>query len=152
MISHPMMATATAASTPIQRKRQAPRSSSKTESSYVVMSSEPAFGHDEHVAGLQRQVLRHVPIVDERAEAHRDVLFRAADRADDPGAVARGVFREPTDGEHGIEHPHAVMVGDRLRRLHLTDHLDLTEETGRLSHDDVDVGRAHVFGKLHLYV
>src|SRR5271166_4179494 len=137
------MATANATAKPYQRKRQAPRTSSTNRSSAGFMTcsraSEAAFGHDEHVARLKRQVLLHLAAVDERVEFDPNLLLLPVDAAYDMRAIAGRELAEAADGQQGVENGHSIPVWQRLRMHNLPDDLYLAEHTDRDRDDDVDL-------------
>src|SRR6185437_11427215 len=98
------MATMNAAITPSQRKRHALRTSSSTWSNSCFMGgrspSEAGFRHHQHVAGLERQVLFHVAVIDQRVQFDLDLRVLAVFRAHQAGAIAGGELTQAPDGEY----------------------------------------------------
>src|SRR5258705_8512249 len=65
----------------IHRKRQTLRTSSRTRSNSCFMTrpwaSESGFRHHQYIAWLERQVLLHVALIQERVELHLDFRLLA---------------------------------------------------------------------------
>src|ERR1700733_5117035 len=111
-MNQPITPTIHAASSPHQRKRHAPRTSSRTSSTNAFMS-EARLRYDDHVARLKSDVLPHIAFVDDPVEVDTDRDLLAALHAHDLGPIACRVLPESTHRQQGIEHGHAFPVGQR---------------------------------------
>src|ERR1700722_19945790 len=90
--AQPIKATTNAAINANQRNRQAPRTSSNTWSNAGVMNcpvpSKSCFRHYEYIARFQKQILFHVPAVDECIKFYFDLNLFAIFGSHDMGPVA----------------------------------------------------------------
>ena len=71
---------------------------------------------------------------------------------DDLAAIARRKLAEPADRQDGVEHGHALAIGNRLGRGDLPEHPHLAERADGIGDDYVDLRRADVLRKHRLDV
>src|SRR5215467_8913886 len=99
----------------VQRNLQTPRICSMMNSSATFIVLKNRLRHDQHVAGLQRNVLLHVAAVEQLVEFYVNDRLLPVYHAHHARAVAGCELTEPTDLKHRIEYRHSLAIGQRLR-------------------------------------